>query len=73
MQQHIITLARRFLAALFSWLAIVVLGLYLFIKIMPHLGISASLEMVFHSTLADQAAARLGNVFRISIHFNDKQ
>ncbi|SFB28440.1 hypothetical protein SAMN04515620_13520 [Collimonas sp. OK607] len=73
MQQNIITLARRFLAALFSWLAIVILGLYLFSKLMPHLGISASLDMAFRSNLADQAVARLGNTFRISIHLNDKQ
>ncbi|SFI31637.1 hypothetical protein SAMN04515618_11720 [Collimonas sp. OK307] len=73
MQQNIITMVRRFLAALCSWLAIAMLGLYLFSKILPHLGISASLDMAFHSTLADQAVARLGNTFRISIHLNDKQ
>ena len=73
MQQKILTLVRRFLAALFSWLAIAMLGLYLFSKILPHLGVSASLEMAFHDALADQAVTRLGNTFRISIHLNDKQ
>ncbi|HWW07470.1 hypothetical protein [Collimonas sp.] len=73
MQQNITTLVRRFLAALCSWLAIAILALYLGARIMPHLGVSASLDMAFHSSLADQAVTHLGNTFRISIRINDKQ
>jgi hypothetical protein len=73
MQNNIIPLVRRILAGLFSWLVIAIAALYLGGKILPHLGIGASLEMAFHSGLADQAVARLGNTFRISIHLNDRQ
>ncbi|WP_442783208.1 hypothetical protein [Collimonas fungivorans] len=73
MQKNIITLVRRVLAALCSWLAIAILGFYLAARILPHLGISASLDMVLQHTLADQAMARLGHTFCISIRLNNKQ
>lgn len=75
MKPDFITLARRYLATLCSWLAIAIMALYLAFKVMPHLGVHGSVKMGFHATAADRAMASLGNAFNfhIFIHLNYPQ
>jgi hypothetical protein len=68
----VITLARRYLATVCSWLAIAIMALYISFKAMPLLGIHGSMKMGLHAAISDHAMASLGNAFNfhLSIHLN---